>query len=142
MNLLPTVPTDNIYKFYALFGLALFITGVVTMVTLHNSFSEQAALRFVEIEAMKAIVQPTPEQVARLTVLNRQDESASGERNFYHRLLAYLFAVSIGATIYGFAVWHRKIQPVQSAIAEQQLEKLKLENAALRRAAERAIADA
>lgn len=48
------LPTDNIYKFYALFGLLILLTTGVMFFIRHTEYNNMAFERYIPIEVLKA----------------------------------------------------------------------------------------
>lgn len=121
------LPTDNIYKFYALFGLLLTVFSIGAMLYVNNSTNELAFEVAVEYETLKADpVRSVPEE-ARLLVLDRKLEIATINKRIFMVCLAIILAAGLGMMWYGFKKWHTEVQPVQDEIARLTLEKLKRE---------------
>lgn len=127
------LPTDNIFKFYALFGLLLFVFGLGASIYNTKSTNEFMTNAVVELETLKAISAPGAGQTARKQVLERLIEVAKADKEFFRWAIAGVVAVGFWMMIGGFRVWHVKIQPVQDEIARLQLSKLKAELAQLER---------
>jgi len=127
MNNRVPIPTDNIYKFYALFGLALFVTGMFAFLSAYNSHRDMTYEIYQEQEILKKIENPTNEQTIRLEVLDSRSETGSSNKEFYMKVVAIMFVASICLMFYGFAAWHFKVQPLQDKLREKDLEKIELE---------------
>lgn len=121
------LPTDNIYKFYALFGLLLFIFSVGAMLYLHDSTNDFLFNAIVEEERLKAIEKPTVIESAKQKILTRRIEIIMNDRVFFINCLGVLVGIAIILASYGFMKWHREIQPTQDEIMKLQLEKLRRE---------------
>ena len=129
------VPTDNLYKFYALFSLATLIFSLWGLLYLQRSTNDLLFDAIPRIEALKSEPSRSAEQNASLVILQKKYEVAVSDRRVLNGVLYGLFAVSLAVAIYGFSAWHSKIQPqsdamarIQLELAQLQVEKLKLEN--------------
>ncbi|WP_284335436.1 hypothetical protein [Comamonas sp. NoAH] len=129
------VPTDNIYKFYALFSLVVLIFCGWASFSKHEATNAIVFINYPQIEELKAVEKPTPFQVAKLAALELQTELAVKDRNFFNKLFGGCMAVALVVMFYGFKKWHCEIQPradatnkAQLEILQLQIEKLKLEN--------------
>ena len=133
------LPTDNIYKFYALFGLLLFIFSVGATIALSKNTNENVYKLYVELESLKL---PSIEEMAthkdaphptfvRKALLERLIEVAKSDKKTMEVLLAVVTFVGGLGVVYGFGKWHKDIQPIQDEMLELQLEKLRREVAAL-----------
>ena len=121
------VPTDNIYKFYALFSLLIFISFSYLLITSIQTYNEQAFSRYIEYETLKEIKSPTNEQKAKLAVIKRQEEIDKVDKKSIHDIMSFVIVCSMLGIIFGFYRWHTKIQPDQDKRNKYELEKLKLE---------------
>lgn len=131
------LPTDNIFKFYALFGLLLFIFSCGSTLYVTRSANEVVFSIAPELEGLKQIEKPTPAEIIRIVVLKKKLEITLSDRKFLTYSVGVIAGISLLLIIYGFRKWHIGLQPVldrtakvQLEIAELQLEKLKREIAA------------
>lgn len=133
MDKLP-LPTDNIYKFYALFGLLLFIFGAGAAVALQRGTNDSVYKLYVELESVRApSAAPTAaldlkgEKSIREALLERLIEVAKEDKKTLSTYLSVLIAFSILLTAAGFYKWHTQIQPIQDEMMRLQLQKLRQE---------------
>jgi hypothetical protein len=125
------LPTDSIYKFYALFGLLLFIFSVGATVYVARSTNDLVFTSAIEYETLRAIEKPTAVEIAKREGIEKRVEIALADKKFFLYALGTLVGLGMLAMIYGFTKWHRDIQPIQDETAKLQLEKLRLEVAGL-----------
>lgn len=121
------LPTDNVYKFYALFGLVLLIFGLASTLYVTKSTNEFMATAYVDLEDLKSQTTLKPRDEARKRILERQIEVAKKDKDFFLSGAAVVAAIGTVAMVVGFARWQLKIQPVQDEIADLQLAKLRHE---------------
>ena len=121
------LPTDNIYKFIALFSLVLFISGFGTLIYATNTTNALAFEHWVEIETLQALEKPTLEQAARLQSLEKKIEIAVADKDAYKTLAYIMITAGTIGVILGFGYWHRRIQPLADQMAATQLEIAKLQ---------------
>ena len=126
------IPTDNIYKFYALFGLFMFIASGYVFIQIHFMYNDLAFNNYVEYEVLKDTKNPTTEQEAKKVIHERKMEIAIGNKKTFLQTTAFFIAISVYLMAFGFYKWHRVIQPIQDEIMKKQLEKLELEIEAIR----------
>lgn len=127
------LPTDSIYKFYALFGLLLFISSMASALYVSRSTNELLFVSAIEYETLAAIKNPAPVEIAKKNGINKRVEIALTDRKFLIYLIGVIAGGAIIFMIYGFRKWHRIIQPIQDEISRLQLEKLKFEIQDLRK---------
>lgn len=136
MDKLP-LPTDNIYKFYALFGLLLFIFAIGATVSLQRGTNDSVYKLYAELEAIRTsspVANPSPSGQAaspsvREQLLERLIKVATEDRATLSNCLAGLAGISVLLVVVGFRRWHTQIQPIQDEILKLQLEKLRREAA-------------
>lgn len=121
------LPTDNIYKFYALFGLFLFVISVGATLYANRSTNQQIIRLLLEVESLKQEPALTGKQVLEKALLERQLEIASSDKKLFRNGLAFLAAASVLGMAYGFARWHRQVQPLADEAARVQLEIAKMQ---------------
>ncbi len=123
------LPTDNIYKFYALFGLLLVIFGFGALIYVNQSTNNLIYGVIVEYHTLKNIPAEARSLVEEATfqVLDRKLDVAV--RNKFVFLSAVGAIIAIGGYMlwYGFRVWHTVLQPMQDEITRLNIKKLKQE---------------
>lgn len=121
------LPTDNIYKFYALFGLFLFLACTYVFVNLQQSFNEKVFKRHIELKTLQDIEQMNAAQLATKEVLEKQAEIDSSDKKFFLNSIALFFSIAILLMIFGFYQWHKKIQPQQDEAFKRNIDKIEME---------------
>ncbi|WP_410498128.1 hypothetical protein [Chitinibacter sp. S2-10] len=127
------LPTDSLYKFCALFALFLIIFSFAAPIYTTSNTNQLIFKTVVEIEALKAINQPTPVEKTKIAALQKSMEIAVKDRDgikTYSLILAVL-ATLIG--IFGFERWYSVTQPIADEFAKVQLEMAKLQLTKLQR---------
>ncbi len=118
------LPTDNIFKFYALFGLLLAVFGVGSVIYVNKSTNDLAFEIAVEYETLKANPERSVSQEARFQVLDKKLEIAVQDKGTFIWCLSFLIAAGVYMMGYGFWKWHTEVQPIQDEIARLTLKKL------------------
>ncbi|MCL6416045.1 hypothetical protein MIB92_10305 [Aestuariirhabdus sp. Z084] len=123
------LPTDNIYKFYALFGLLLAVFSAGAVIYVNQSTNNLVYDVSVEYQLLKHIPETvrTISEEARLQVLESKINIANNNKWFYLTSLGAILAIGILMIWYGFKVWHTVIQPLQDEITRLNIKKLKQE---------------
>lgn len=128
------VPTDNIFKFYALFALLLFVFSLGSNLYIHQTTNRLIFDSAVEKQRLLTESPSSPVTEVRVAALERELEIAQSNRSLAYWFFSILAGGAFWLGIYGFARWHREVQPrldeasrVQLEIAKLQLEKLRSE---------------
>lgn len=121
------LPTDNIYKFYALFGLLIIFFGFGSTLYVNKSTNDLLFGSAVELEILKSEENRSSPKEVKLELLIRKIEIAKKDKKFYTASLGIIIAIGIMMVCYGFKKWHTEVQPVQDEIAKLSLQKLKRE---------------
>ena len=121
------IPTDNIYKFYALFGLVLFVFSIGSILYVVRSTNDIGFQATLEITSVNQIEKPSQVDLVKKQFLQRRLDVALEDRRFCEAALRILASLSIPLILYGFWRWHTKIQPAQDELMELQLKKLRHE---------------
>lgn len=129
------VPTDNIYKFIALFSLVVLVFSFWQVISVTTASNAIVMKNYPEIEELKSLDVRTRAQDAKLAVLEREKEVVVTDRKLFVKILSWVIGFAFYGIIYGFWVWRREIQPMVDAqnkaqleLLQLQVEKLRLEN--------------
>jgi hypothetical protein len=126
------IPTDNIYKFYALFGLVAVITCLTLLVYLNKTTNDFLIQAWVADAELSVIKNPSPLDTAKRESLQKNIELVSENKQFFLQGLSLFIALAGYALATGFYVWHNRIQPKQDLLLDLQIEKARLELMQLR----------
>lgn len=121
------LPTDNIYKFYALLGLILLIFTSGALVYSNKQTNDFLFEAIIEREVLNEIESPKDSELAQILVFDRKIEIAQSDRGFRRTVFGSMGAVAFYLMFFGFRKWNRKIQPQQDKLLELTIERLSLE---------------
>lgn len=119
------LPTDNIYKFYALFGLLLIVFSMGAVIYSVNSVNGLVYETGVEYAVLESTPSRSVAQEARFKMLDKRLEVAQKDKEFYASSLSIVMGLGVVMLIYGFWKWHAEVQPIQDEMARLTLKKLK-----------------
>src|SRR5690606_34726873 len=126
------IPTDNISKFFSLFGLALVVVSVYAFVSTYNATLADK-VRYSEAIIMleaKTSLTKAEENVLKLNKRLLEVTIKNGETvNIAAGLLA---GAGISICFLGLTSWYKRVQQYEDELAKLQIEKLKMEIANLR----------
>ena|SRR5690554_5124056 len=129
------VPTDNIYKFCATFGLVVMVVSL-TLMFLNSRTANQVIFDSAkEYYDLRSSEDPLIDEREKL--LDRQVKLAVDNREHGKWVLAVIFAIGFYSSCFGFYRWYTKVQPVHDEILELQRKKLELEARALNNSQQR-----
>lgn len=121
------LPTDNIYKFYALFGLLLFISSLAAYLYLHKSTNELIFETAVIVEELETREKPSAADIKRKEMAEKRVSIAVEDRKAFNSVLAFLALLGASLMGLGFAVWQFKVQPLQDKLLNLQIQKAEQE---------------
>jgi len=121
------LPTDNIYKFYALFGLLVFIFSIGGVIAVQRSTNDFMYKSLIDLEAVKSLEKPTAADTIKKQLLERLIDVAKSDKDYFNNSLSGLAAVGFFLMGFGFFKWHREIQPLQDEMLSLQVAKLRRE---------------
>jgi len=121
------LPTDNIYKFYALFGLLVFIFSIGGVIAVQRSTNDFMYKSLIDLEAVKSLENPTAADTIKKQLLERLIDVAKSDKDYFNKSLSGLAAVGFFLMGFGFFKWHREIQPLQDEMLSLQVAKLRRE---------------
>lgn len=112
------IPTDNIYKFYALFGLTFFIVCSICFTQIYKDHREGILHRIDQYDNARN----KDEQQVIVNVMK------SDHKDFVVIKYGVIFGLLVGAAAmaYGFSRWH-EVQKAQDELTKLQLRKLTLD---------------
>jgi hypothetical protein len=128
------VPTDNIFKFYAMFGLLLFIFCCGAMLYVTRASNDVVFATLPELEGLRQNSTPSKVEQMRIALLERKLEINKADKTTFKYMVGVLVLMSLCLLLHGFKKWQSEVQPIidrmakaQLDIAELQLEKLRRE---------------
>lgn len=127
------IPTDSVHKFYAGFGLVVFIASLIAAVYIHNSTNEKVMNWFEESVKLEKLEKMTEVDIAHLKRIEELIDITKKDRTTF---LYFLFSSSFFGLFvagWGFQAWEKKIQPLLDKKMELELELLELEIASKKR---------
>lgn len=127
-----SVPTDNIYKFACLFGLALIISSVFSFVAVYTSTLDQKVKHLEVIITLEAKTQRTKAEDEVLSMHRRLIDVSKSNEDAAGFLIGVLLTFGGGLSLYGARKWNSEIQSRDDRLAKLQIEKLEAEIAKLR----------
>lgn len=120
------LPTDNIYKFYALFGLLLLVTSALSITWVSTSTNEKAYHLIKEYESIPK-EQLNKDKKILSHYIEKSMQAYAENKKLFTKLLGYVGGIGFCLMLYGFFKWHTKIQPQQDEYFNLQLKKLRKE---------------
>lgn len=126
-----SVPTDNIYKFASLFGLALIIASLLSLVAVYTSTLSEKIRLADAISVLETIEKRSPEQEVRLAIRQKELSVRQSNESTASIVLLVIFGLGLGCSFWGFDQWKSLVQTRDDQIAELQRRKLELEVHAL-----------
>ncbi len=106
------IPTDNIFKFYALFGLLLFVFCSGSIIYVYHSTNELVFQVAIELETIQQNQNPSPVDKLKMDVLMKRLDIAINDRKYECIVIGFFQGVSVLLMFYGFRKWHKEVQPV------------------------------
>lgn len=117
------LPTDNIYKFYALFGILLFISSMAASIYLHKTTNELIFEVAVLVEELETKENPSRAEIKRREMAEKRVEIAVKDRKDINIALSLVFVLSGLLVTIGFWKWQTEVQPKQDKLRDLQIQK-------------------
>lgn len=121
------IPTDNIFKFYALFGFVLFVSCIAAFLYLHKTTNDLLAHATVAVAEIEAKASATPADVKRREVLEKQVEVTLADKDVFVKALGVFMGIALILMVCGFYQWHYVVQPKQDKLLDLQIAKAEQE---------------
>ncbi|ABM39223.1 hypothetical protein [Polaromonas naphthalenivorans] len=128
-----TIPTDNIYKFSCLFGLALILVSIFSFASNYTTTLDRKVRYSELVIGLESKAQRNKSEDDLLALNKKLREIAMENEKVLNLLLGAVIAIGSILSLYGADRWHKKIQQRDDKIVELQIEKLQIEIANLRR---------
>lgn len=126
------IPTDNIYKFACLFGLALIITSIFSFVSTYAAFFE-SRIKYVEVLISLDAKSPRSKIDDDLLTFNKKlIEISKSNETVANFVIGAVLSIGLGLSFWGATRWYQKIQSRDDRLAQLQIQKLKVEIIKLR----------
>ena len=131
MNPSLSIPTDNIYKFACLFGLALIVVSVISFVTMYNSTLDRK-VRYSEVIIPLEAKAPRSKSDDDVLEMNKKllDVTRNNERAA-NSAIGALFGLGLVLSALGGQSWYKKVQLRDDQLVQLQMRKLEAEIAKL-----------
>ena len=121
------LPTDNIYKFVCLFGLALIVTAVFSFVSTYTSLTAQTMRHAENIIHLEAKSNRAASDDELLKLYKAASEEGNEAGALAYKYLAKLLLAGIFISITGAVLWLFRIQMRDDGLVKLQIKKLELE---------------
>lgn len=121
------IPTDNIYKFYALFGMLVMLTSAIMFFARHDHYRTTAVENYLRIVALENKESISEKDKLEVELINSIGEALQGDREFELQIYNWSFAIGVAISIVGFYIWQVKVQPRQDELLDLEIEKLRRE---------------
>ncbi|MEZ5529881.1 MAG: hypothetical protein R3E57_08100 [Porticoccaceae bacterium] len=125
------IPTDNIYKFLATFGLVLIVSSLTLLIYTYQATNDVVFKNASAIYDLDVSNRSNEDKERRAKLLNREIEIAITNRNIGKWFFSGLCSLGFLICIVGFERWFKHVQPEHDRSIKLQNQKLELELAAL-----------
>lgn len=121
------VPTDNIYKFSCLFGLALIVAGIFVFATSYNSALENK-IRYLQVTIpLDAKIDRSKAESDTLSMYTKLIKVTKENEELLSGFVGGLIGVGIMFSFYGAVRWYKKVQARDDQLVDLQIRKLSAE---------------
>lgn len=126
------IATDNVYKFLCLFGLALIVVSIVSLVSTYTASLDRKIKYSEVVISLEANSPRSKVDEDRLEMNKKLIAVSKSNENFANIVLAFILVIGVVFSLIGFWLWYERIQMRDDKLAQLQLEKLQAEIAKLR----------
>lgn len=121
------LPTDNIYKFYALFGLLIILTTSTMFFIRLGYYNTMAFDRYIPIKTLELKKELNPHEKMEFFLLQERRKLATVNKEFEMSLYVIFFIFGWVIAISGFYHWQREIQPKLDKLLDLQIRSLEVD---------------
>ncbi|SFZ78008.1 hypothetical protein [Chitinimonas taiwanensis] len=126
------IPTDNIYKFACLFGLALIVSGIFAFVSTYTASLDRKVKYSQVVLELQAKPTKTKAEERLISLNERLIEVTRKNENSANSTVGFVIGLGLVLSGFGATRWYVVIQRRDDRLAALQLEKLEAEIAKLR----------
>lgn len=120
-------PTDNIFKFACLFGLALVVSGIFGFISIYSSALDRKIKYSEVVIPLESKERRTMAEESMLALNKKLIEVTRSNEQFANLLVTAVLCAGVALSGYGAKNWYVKIQARDDVLALLQLEKLRAE---------------
>lgn len=120
-------PTDNIYKFACLFGLALVISSIFSFISIYSSALDRKIEYSKILIPLEAKEQRTKAEESMLAMNKKLIDVTKSNEQFANGLIAVALAAGLSLSWYGASKWYSNIQARDDMQSLLQIEKMRAE---------------
>ena len=117
------LPTDNIYKFYALFGLLLLVTVIASYT---YAYQATTALLFEDIGTLASLDSKeklSVEEANRKQLVQKRIDITVKNRDTFNAAIGIIGGLALSLLWFGFRKWHFELQPKLDRLLDLQIAK-------------------
>ena len=118
------LPTDNIYKFACLFGLALIVVAVFSFVSVYTSSLDRKIKHSEVVISLEAKTERSKAEADLLELNKRLLEITKSNEDAARNLIFVVLGLGLVLSAVGATAWYRLIQTRDDQLASLQLRKL------------------
>jgi hypothetical protein len=133
------IPTDSVHKFYAGFGLVVFIASLIASVFVQNSFNEKVIMWFEEAGKIEKIINKTDVDETQLKRIKELIDVLKQDQSTFMNALFSFAVIGLFISGWGFQYWEKRIQPKLDEKLDLEVELLKLEVESKKRTNKRGV---
>jgi len=126
------IPTDNIYKFACLFGLALIMASIFSYVSIYSSSLDRKVKYMEVIIPLEANAQRSKADNDLIELNKTLIEVSKSNEKMAEIIIGVVLGTGIALSAVGAYKWYEKIQKRDDKLAQLQIDKLEVEVAKLR----------
>lgn len=115
------IPTDNIYKFYALFSLLLFVFSIGSSIYVTKNTNDELLKIAPDLIRLEQLSHPTIVDEENKKLLAKKMRVTISDKETFTWGLVLVAGLSILGMTYGFQKWHTVVQPRQDRLLELQI---------------------
>jgi hypothetical protein len=123
-----SIPTDNVNKFYAIFGLIILVSCIYGFVNIYDTAQKVTLEYGKEVMKLDAKKLKTEIDIAMIKLYTERGTLERRNQEFYYDAISLFAAIGTIMLIYGLVKWHFHVQPVEDKLKSLQIENLRLEN--------------
>jgi len=127
MNPSVSVPTDNIYKFMCLFGLAIIVVSIFSFASVYSNNLDKKIFYYEKLNNLEKIESKSKLEEDSYKMYTSLVEITNKNEKYFNKFIGIVMGFGCVLSVIGFYKWFSITQKRDDKIADLQMQKIEIE---------------